>query len=348
MQYASARTKYVCGVDLHGNTIYACIMRKDGSIVLHKEIPSDAKQFMGLIKHYREDITVCCESTFNWYWLGDLCDDNSIPFVLGHALYMKHIHGGKAKDDAIDSRKMADLLRTNLFPLAYAYPREMREVRDLNRRRIKFVNQHAALARHIKMLLYQQGHHDFPDRLVTGKDIRKHVLAYKVSQSVAMSIEYNLDLMDKLDELTAKIQWQTKKQARHFDSHSYALLGTVKGLGPVLSSIILYETHTVERFKTAQRYSSYARVVKIDRSSANHKLAPKNSKIGNPYLRWAFGQLAASAQRFYPEIKALMEKLVRQIGTKRAHARLSHKFAVVIYYMLKNKEPFDVTRFVQA
>jgi transposase len=348
MQYATVSTKYFCGVDLHGNTTFVCIMRKDGSIVLHKEIPSDGKDFIALIKHYRSDVTVCCESTFNWYWLSDLCDSNGIPFVLGHALYMKLIHGGKTKDDAIDSRKMADLLRTNLFPLAYAYPREMREVRDLNRRRVKFVNERAALARHIKVLLYQQGYSDFPTNLVKGKDIRKRVLTYKVSPSVAMSIEYNLELMDKLDELINKIEWQTKKQARHFDSHSYALLQTVQGLGPVLSAIILYETHTIERFKTAQRYSSYSRVVRIDRSSANHRLAPKNSKIGNPYLRWAFGQLAASAQRFYPEIKTLTEKLIRQFGSKRAYARLSHKFAVAVYYMLKNKEPFDVTRFVQA
>jgi transposase len=348
MQYASVSTKYFCGVDLHGNTIFVCVMRKDGSIVLHKEIASDGKQFLALIKQYRTDITVCAESTFNWYWLSDLCDNSSIPFVLGHALYMKLIHGGKTKDDAIDSRKMADLLRTNLYPLAYAYPREMREVRDLNRRRIKFVNERAALARHIKILLYQQGHYDFPAGLVKGKDIRKRVLTYKVSESVALSIEYNLELMDKLDELITKIEWQTKKQARKYDSHSYAILQTMLGIGPVLSSVILYETHTTDRFKTAQRYSSYARVVKIDRSSAGKRLAPKNVKIGNPYLRWAFGQLATGAQRFYPEIKTLTEKLVRQLGSKRAYARLAHKFAVAVYYMLKNKEPFDVTKFVQA
>ena len=34
---------------------------------------------------------------FTWYWLADLCAHEGIPFVLGHALYMKAIHGGKAK-----------------------------------------------------------------------------------------------------------------------------------------------------------------------------------------------------------------------------------------------------------
>jgi hypothetical protein len=43
----------------------------------------------------------------------------NIPFVLGHALYMKAIHGGKAKNDRIDSRKIAVLLRGGAIPTAY-------------------------------------------------------------------------------------------------------------------------------------------------------------------------------------------------------------------------------------
>ena len=54
---------------------------------------------------------------FTWYWIADLCNDHEIPFVLGHALYMKAIHGGKAKNDKIDSRKIAVLLRGDMIPV---------------------------------------------------------------------------------------------------------------------------------------------------------------------------------------------------------------------------------------
>jgi hypothetical protein len=37
------------------------------------------------------------ECIFCWYWLADLCASEHIPFVLGHALYMKAIHGGKPR-----------------------------------------------------------------------------------------------------------------------------------------------------------------------------------------------------------------------------------------------------------
>ncbi len=43
----------------------------------------------------------------SWYWVADFCTDHDIEFVLGHALYMKAIHGGKAKNDKIDSEKLA-------------------------------------------------------------------------------------------------------------------------------------------------------------------------------------------------------------------------------------------------
>jgi hypothetical protein len=57
-----------------------------------------------------------------------LCAEK-IEFVLGHALYMKAIHGGKAKNDKIDAYKIAHLLRGGNFPLAYVYPAQMRATR---------------------------------------------------------------------------------------------------------------------------------------------------------------------------------------------------------------------------
>jgi transposase len=67
--------------------------------------------------------------------LADLCAQHGIEFVLGHALYMKALHGGKAKNDKIDSQKIAVLLRGGMIPVAYVYPPQMRSTRDLLRRR---------------------------------------------------------------------------------------------------------------------------------------------------------------------------------------------------------------------
>ncbi len=68
---------------------------------------------------------------FTWYWIADLCRRDGIAFVLGHALYMRAIHGGKANNDKIDSQKIALLLKGGLIPQAYAYPAERRATRAL-------------------------------------------------------------------------------------------------------------------------------------------------------------------------------------------------------------------------
>ncbi len=80
---------------------------------------------------------------FAWYWLADLCERESIPFVLGRALAMKAIHGGKAKNDRLDAQKIAGLLKGGFFPMAHVYTKDKRETRDLLRRRSFFVRQRA-------------------------------------------------------------------------------------------------------------------------------------------------------------------------------------------------------------
>ena len=93
---------------------------------------------------------VAVECVFCWYWIADLCAKMDIAFVLGHALYMKAIHGAKTKNDKIDSKKIASLLRAKMLPMAYVYPKDNRATRDLLRRRMYFVHQQSELLAHIQ------------------------------------------------------------------------------------------------------------------------------------------------------------------------------------------------------
>ena len=112
-----------------------CILDQNGTKLVHKNLPTTPEAFLCLIAPYREDLVVGVECMFTWYWLADLCQKEGIAFVLSHTLYMKAIHGGKAKNDKIDAHKIAVLLRGDMFPLAYVYPAERRATRDLLRRR---------------------------------------------------------------------------------------------------------------------------------------------------------------------------------------------------------------------
>jgi len=348
MRLAKITKKYYCGIDIHAIKMVVCIKNQKGKTLLHQELPSKMEPLLEILKPYKPDVAVACESTFNWYWLADGCRKHSIPFYLGHALYMKHIHGGKQKDDWIDSRKIADLFRVGMLPLAYDYPEKMRTTRDLLRRRHRFVNLRASLYRHIKMYMYQQGINDFPPKVTHHKSQRRDILKNFKNPDALMTLHTDIDLIDRLDRNIMDIENQVRKQAIYHDRKILRLLQTIDGLGDMLSLTLLYEIHKINRFKTAQRFSSYSRVVIIDWRSAGKSYRGKNNKIGNPYLRWAFGQVACLSVKYYPEIKKYSNKLKKKYGKKKAFSRLAHKFCVAIYYMIKNNEPFDVKKFVTA
>ena len=111
MRYAQLNSQYYCGIDLHSRTMYICVMDKQGHILLHRNMEDNFVQFQKYLEPFLPSVAVGVESSCYYYWLSDKCKQANIDFYLGHAFYMKAISGGKVKNDRIDSRKIADLLR---------------------------------------------------------------------------------------------------------------------------------------------------------------------------------------------------------------------------------------------
>ncbi len=103
MRFYTQQHAFYCGVDLHAKTMHVCVVNQAGETLVHRNLPSRPDYFLNAIGLYRKQLIVGVECMFAWYWLADLCSRENIPFVLGHALYMKAIHGGKTKNDKIDS-----------------------------------------------------------------------------------------------------------------------------------------------------------------------------------------------------------------------------------------------------
>lgn len=136
MRFYTKPHQFYCGIDLHARSRYVCILDQAGGILLHQHMKASPEAFLRAITPYRADIVVAVECLCTWYGLADLCAREGIPFVLGHALYMKAIHGGKANNDKSDAHKIAVLLRGGRLPQADVYPAAMRATRDLLRRRM--------------------------------------------------------------------------------------------------------------------------------------------------------------------------------------------------------------------
>ena len=158
MKFYNHQHQYYCGGDLHARSLYLHVLDAVGKTVFEKNLPASPTAFLEAVAPFRDGLVVGVECMFAWYWLADLCEEQRIPFVLGHALAMKAIHGGKTKTDKIDAAKLAALLKGGLFPQAYVYPKAKRATRDLLRRRSIFVRQRAQLIAHIQNTNSQYHH----------------------------------------------------------------------------------------------------------------------------------------------------------------------------------------------
>ena len=148
MRFYTNQHPFYCGIDVHARSMYVCIMNHAGEILMHRNMKAAPEPFLKAIAPYRDGLVVAVECLFTWYWLADLCAQEGMAFVLGHALYMQAMHGGKATNDQIDSQKSAVLRRGGMLPPASVSPAERRATRALLRRRIPLRRTRAALLAH--------------------------------------------------------------------------------------------------------------------------------------------------------------------------------------------------------
>ena len=200
MRFYPRQHRHYCGIDLHVKTMYVCILDGAGQVLVHRNVPSTPGALLEVVAPYRADLVVAAECMFTWYWLADVCAAEGIAFVLGHALAMKAIHGGKAKNDKIDSHKIASLVRGGLLPQAYVYPAGMRSTRDLIRRRLHLVRKRGQLLAHIQNTRAQYNLPAFARRLAYPAN-RTGVSAPFADPSVRKSIDVDLALIDQYDTL---------------------------------------------------------------------------------------------------------------------------------------------------
>jgi transposase len=345
MRFYNTQHQFYCGIDLHARAMYVCILNQSGEILVHRNMQTNPETFLKVIAPYREGLVVAVECMFTWYWLADLCAHEGIPFVLGHALYMKAIHGGKAKNDKIDSHKIAVLLRGGMLPQAYVYPAQMRATRDLLRRRMHLAHKRAELLAHVQNTNSQ---YNLPviGQKIAYKANRDGVAERFADPAVQKSIEVDLTLIGHYDDLLRDVELTIVKAAKHHDANTLYLLQTVPGIGKILSLVLLYEIYDINRFPRVQEFASYCRLVKCAKESNGKRSGSSGTKIGNAHLKWAFSEAAVLFLRDNPAGQKLLARLEKKHGKGKALTIVAHKLSRAVYYMLKRKVAFDMQRFL--
>lgn len=344
MRFYTQQHPFYCGIDLHAKTIHLCVLDQHGEILRHRGIKARPKDFLRTIEPYREGLVVGSECMFAWYWLSDLCIEQQIDFVLGHALYMRAIHGGKTKNDKIDSEKIARLLRGGTFPMSYVYPRDMRSTRDLLRRRCFLVRRRGELLAHLNNT-YSQYNVAHPVGKFSYAGNRDGLTEHFDDPSVRRMVETDVNLAANFDDELRSLERYLTQNAKVHDPDTFHRLKTVPGIGEILSMVMMYEIHDIHRFASVGQFLSYARLVRGSHESAGKSKGSPNRKIGNAHLKWAFSEAVVLFMRECEQAKRFVERKTKKHHKAKAMSVLAAKLGRAVYWMLRRKTAFDVQRF---
>ena len=331
-----------CGIDLHSNNSMISLIDEADRLISEKRLDNNLQTIERHLQPFQDDINgIVVESTYNWYWLVDGLMEKGYPVQLANTLAIQQYNGLKYTNDATDARFLAHLLRLNILPTGYIYPKETRHVRDLLRRRLLLVKQRTAQLLSLQSMI---GRHT--GRRLSGlqmKQLKQEALADHFGSAPALCAAHHHHRL--MQQLATQIEEMEAFVLAHCqDSKQYSLITSIPGIGKILGMTILLETGPLERFPHVGHYSSYARCVPSDRISNGKSKGKGNTKNGNRYLAMAFVEAAHYAAIWEPRIKRYYQRKCRKVPVMVAKKTVANKLTRACYHMLKNGTAFDVIR----
>jgi len=324
------------GVDLHKKTCYVTVMNSGGKIKKQTEISTEAEIVSRFFKRY-PDVPVAVESTMNWIPFYENLESLGCKVSLSNPLQTKAIASARIKNDKVDSKILADLLRTNLLPTAYIQPRKIRDLKELVRERAHFVQMRTQIKNKIHSVLFKTNNrHEFTN--LYGKAGMKWLAELELRDIYRQELDRYLETLKHLNEQVEKISEIIETTAKlDFDCQ---LLMTIPGISYYSALMIKSEIGDISRFKSAAKLCSYAGLIPSTYASADKIRTGRITKRGSKWLRRTLIDAVTSGSRNHNRIGAFYKKLKKSKGTGKAKVAAGRKLCSIIYAMLTDQVPF--------
>jgi transposase len=331
-------TVYV-GVDLHSNNNYVGIVNEANAVLFKKKLPNDLTTVLSVLEPFWKEVSgIAVESTFNWYWFVDGLMDNGYKVHLANPAAIQQYEGLTNIDDKRSALWLANMLRLNILPTGYIYPKEERPIRDLLRKRLQLVRHRTShilsikniLSRNLGMRMKGDEVKKLDEKAVRTLFPEEHLfLSINASATIMRQLTYQIEEIEKAVLAKAKL----RKEFRG--------LLSLPGIGDILGLTIMLETGDIRRFPEVGDYSSYCRCVRSARSSNGKSKGEGNRKNGNRHLSWAYVEAANKARRHYPIIDRYYQKKMSRTNQAVAIKAISNKLARATYYILRDQAVYD-------
>lgn len=330
------------GIDLHANNNYLGISDEENQKIFKKKIPNDLDTVLHNLNPFKESLVgVVVESTFNWYWLVDGLMDNGYKVHLANPAAIKQYEGLKYMDDKWDAFWLANMLRLNILPEGYIYPKKERPLRDLLRKRLMLVRQRTSHVLSLKGMFNRNLALNMPGNRIKALkeeeakqifDQPQLIIGAKASISIMRFLTKQIEIIEK--EVRSKLSLRKE----------FKKLLSVHGIGEILGMTIMLEVGDIRRFTNVRHYSSYCRCVSTYRLSNGKSKGRGNGKNGNKYLSWAYIEAANHMIRYCPYARAFYQRKLKKSGNSVAIKALGNKISKATYYIMRDQTKYDPRR----
>jgi transposase len=320
------------GMDVHRKRTQVAILDAEGGEVLNRNVPNDPGELTAILGRLEPRTPVVFESCYGWSWLAELLDDLDLETHMAHPLRCRAIASARLKNDKVDARTLAHLLRTDLLPEAWIAPAGTRELRALLRHRFRLARTAAHLKNRVHAVLADRGIR-VEDSLWT-KAGRERLAAQvaelpPVHRAIA---EDCLTLIDAVGVPLARLRNEIYRLTRP-DPRVQALM-RLPGVGQLTALTLVAEIGDISRFPSARKLCAWAGLTPTVRNSDVKVRHGHISKQGSTWVRWILVEAAHHAIR-RPPFDRIHAHIARRRGRHIATVAVARKLLARAYYVLK-------------
>ncbi|RLI84807.1 MAG: IS110 family transposase [Archaeoglobales archaeon] len=257
----------VCiGLDIHKKHSYAAVVDESGKIVEETRIKNTKETLEQFASKYRGAKAVI-EATSNYRYIYDVLE-NYMEVKLAHPYKTRIIAEARIKNDRLDAKMLAHLLRANLIAESYVPPKEVRELRDLTRMRKALIEDRTRIKNRVHAILARNGIFDYPSPFTKkGMDYLKRI---DISETDRKLLEINLSVIERINEEIKEIDRIIQEKAK-VDGDAL-LLTTIPGISYYSALLIKAEIGDVNRFPNKFKLISYAGLCPSIKQSGNKEI----------------------------------------------------------------------------
>lgn len=320
--------KLYLGVDLHKRTCWVTAMTAEGEVRESRSLSTERESLLGYFGKVAKPAAVAVEATFNWYYFLDLIEPLGLELHLVHPYKTRAIASARIKHDRLDSRILAELLRTGFLAEAWIAPREVREQRQLLRYRAQTVRWATRAKNAVHGIVNRNGVRA-PGESLFGPKGRAFLQSVVLPELDRWEVDGPLARLDLLGEQIKELDGEIRQRVK-VEPVAQALEG-IPGIGPFIALLLMAEIGDLKRFPSAKHLASYTGLVPSLYASGEHRWGGSITKQGSGLLRWALVQAAHSAAQ-NPRFAGFYERQRERHGRPKALVALARKLAVISYY----------------